>query len=139
MRDIIGELLHKGVGRWPEPPTEDEVKNYLRFEDPEDGPTFDNFRLDFSHKPLHESVWNKRATEIIVEQYCLSYKTETPDEIEREFLKRLDRIGRAYHQYVVSNEAGSTADVRGRTSEAAKRQRRGKHIDTVRLRICSRS
>ncbi|KAI9456349.1 hypothetical protein BJY52DRAFT_1276330 [Lactarius psammicola] len=132
MRVLIRELLHKGdKNHWPEPPTEDEIENYETFGDPEDGPTVDNFRLDFSRRPLCKSVWNRRATEIVVEQYCRSYNTEEPGEVEKEFLKRLDRIGRDYRQYVRSNEAGSMAGVRGRASVAAERQRRRKRTDTL--------
>lgn len=137
MRILILELLHKGDRHyWPEPPTEDEIKSYEVFGDPDDGPTVDDFRLDLSHKPLRTSVWNRRAAEIVLEQYCRSYPTEEPGEIQKEFLKRLDRIGKEYHWYVKSNKAGSTAPAQDHTSfpaKAAKRQRRRRRIDTVGL------
>lgn len=142
MRVLIRELLHKGDKNfWPDPPTEEEIKNYEDFEHPLEGPTVGNFRLDFSHKPLRTSIWNRRAADIFVDQYRLSYLTETRREIGKEFLKRLDRIGREYRQYVESEslEEGPIAQVRGRTSNAAKRQRRRRRIDTVRLQICSLS
>ena len=127
-------IAHKGDRHyWPEPPTESEIKNYKASGGPEDGLTVDNFHLDFSHKPLFNSVWNKRATDIVVEQYCLSYKTEEPGEIQKEFLKLLDQIRKDYHQYVKSNNVGLAGPAQDHTSVAAKCQRRQRRIDTVGL------
>ena len=65
MRALFMELLHKGkIDNWPKPPTEDELEDFESFEDPEEGPTFEKFRLDFSHKPLRRSIWNKRAADV---------------------------------------------------------------------------
>jgi hypothetical protein len=87
MREVIGELLHKGNFKfWPEPPTEDKLENYATFGDLEDGPTFEYFCLDFSHTPLHKSVWNRHAADIFVEQCCCTYDTKMLPEVKEEFL-----------------------------------------------------
>ena len=138
MRELIKELLHQGdKDHWPEPPTEAEIENFRLSEDAKDGPTFDNFRLDFSHTSPRDSLWNQCASEIIAEQYGLSYDTDfTADEIGNEFLTRLKRIRDDYRKYVDSNEAGSTARSRGRASaDTKRRQRRGKRVSTVRLHM----
>ena len=139
MRELIKELLHQGdKGHWPEPPTEAEIEKFHLSEDAKDGPTFDNFCLDFSHTSPRDSLWNQRASEIIAEQYGLSYDTDfTADEIRNEFLDRLKRIRDDYHKYVDSNGAGSTARSRGRASAEVtkRRQRRGKRVGTVRLHM----
>ena len=73
---------------------------------------------------------------IVPEQYCCSYTTKEPGEIQKEFLKCLDWIGKEYHWYVESNKAGSIAPAQDCTSfpaKAVKRQRRWWHIDTVSL------
>jgi hypothetical protein len=121
---------------------EDEVNTYLTFGDPEDGPTFDNFWLDFSHRPISKSIWNKCATEIIVEQYFRTHPY--PDEtgvthhkVEKEFLTRLDRIRRAYNK--TTNEAGPSTPAQRRISDDAKRQRQGKRVNSVRPHNSSRS
>ena len=131
MRAVILDLLHKGnADFWPDPPTEDEIENFATLGDPEDGPTFEKFRLDFSHKPLHKSIWNRRAAEIFVEQYCLSYDDATLSKIEGEFL--LKRLYRLMNDYL-DHKKSPTANDAGRASATAKRQRRFKRMDTVRL------
>ena len=136
MRDIILDLLHKGnKDHWPTPPMEDEIDTYLKFGDPEDGPTFDDFRLDFSYdRPISKSVWNKRAAEIIVEQYFRTHSDPdetgvTHPEVEKEFLAHLNRIRR---EYMEAKKAGPSTPTQRRTSDDAKRQRRAKRVNSVR-------
>ena len=124
---VFRELLFKGKpGNWPTPPTEEELEDYESSEDPEAGPTFDLFRLDFLRFPLRKSIWNMRAAEIFAEQYSRTHPgLETPSEVKQDFFNRY--LNEIWGEYRKSLDPSS----KSKAEINLKRQRRRNRTGTV--------
>ncbi|KAI9444328.1 hypothetical protein H4582DRAFT_2071903 [Lactarius indigo] len=142
---VIRELFHGGASdNWPTPPTDDELKRYKASRILTDGPTIDNFRLDFSMRPLRKSVWNQQAAQVFTEVYLASDGlNEEPAMVNEEFLECLKRIYNKYRKFLLTSEedAPDTEDelesMRRKScwsSAPTKRQRRRRCALTVRTR-----
>jgi hypothetical protein len=110
---------------------------------PDDGPTKENFRLDFSTRPLHTSVWNQRAADVFAEVYLSSdFPSQHVNKVKEEFVKRLRRLHRQYCTFLRTEkgqESGSENEMGLTPRKSTKRQRRRRRAITVRTQQLTQS